>query len=132
MPAATGGAPVAIETAAATAAEPATAFAAVAVKAVAAASACFLCFERAVAGRAEPCRNCDPAREEDEKAICIYCTDPTDGACCCAEAMDKYGEVQCVFCEIYYNHGLAGDGWSEPCGSCNAAYIAEFNASKKR
>ncbi len=93
------------------------------------AEACFLCLERTLSGQEGPCRNCDP--QEEEKAICIYCTDPTDGACCCAEAMDKYGEVQCVHCEIYYNYALAGEGWSEPCGSCNETYIADFKAAKK-
>jgi hypothetical protein len=97
------------------------------------AAACFLCLERTITGKQGPCRNCDPEKEEgeDEKAICIYCTDPTDGACCCAEAMDKYTKVQCEFCEIYYNYALAGEGWSEPCVKCNEAYIADFKAAKK-
>ena len=93
-------------------------------------AACFLCLERQISGREGPCRNCDPEKEEDEK-VCIYCTDPTDGACCCAEAMDKYTKVQCEFCEIYYNYALAGEGWSEPCTKCNEAYIADFKANKK-
>jgi hypothetical protein len=95
-----------------------------------AAAACFLCLERTLSGKEGPCRNCDPD-EEDEKAICIYCTDPTDGACCCEEAMDKYTKVQCEFCEIHYNDALAGEGWKEPCAKCNETYIADFKAAKK-
>ena len=101
------------------------------VKKEAGAAACFLCLERQISGREGPCRNCDP-EEEDEKAVCIYCTDPTDGACCCQEAMDAYGKTQCEFCEIHYNDALAGEGWSEPCAKCNDAYIADFNAAKKK
>jgi hypothetical protein len=95
------------------------------------AEACFLCLERTLSGQEGPCRNCDPDRQEDEKAICIYCTDPTDGACCCEEAMDKYTKVQCEFCEIHYNDALAGEGWKEPCAKCNETYIADFKAAKK-
>ena len=96
-------------------------------------ASCFLCLERQISGQEGPCRNCSGERKEDEKAICIYCTDPTDGACCCEEAMDKYGKVQCEFCEIYYNYGLAGGGgrWKEPCDRCNETYIADFKAAKK-
>ena len=92
--------------------------------------ACFLCLERQISGLEGPCRNCDPDRQEDGE-VCIYCTDPTDGACCCAEAMDRYTKVQCEFCEIYYNYALAGEGWKEPCAKCNEAYIADFKAAKK-
>jgi hypothetical protein len=94
-----------------------------------AAKACFLCLERQISGKEGPCRNCDSQEDKNEKAVCIYCTDPTDGACCCQEAMDKYGKVQCELCEIYYNYALAGEGWSAPCDRCNEAYIADFKAA---
>jgi len=41
--------------------------------------------------------------------------------------MDKYGQVQCVFCERYYSLRFsAEEKWVVPCGECIEAYVKDY------
>ena len=58
---------------------------------------------------------------------CIYCCEETNGTCGCEEAMDAYGQVQCVFCDRYYSLRFsAEEKWVVPCGECVEAYVKDY------
>ena len=63
----------------------------------------------------------------NEEAFCIICTEYTDYTCGCTEAMNRYGCVQCVFCEIYFSASLSADvEWPKPCEQCHELYRADY------
>ena len=66
----------------------------------------------------------------NEEAFCIICTEYTDYTCGCTEAMNRYGCVQCVFCEIYFSASLSADvEWPKPCEQCHELYRADYAAA---
>ena len=66
----------------------------------------------------------------NEEAFCIICTEYTDYTCGCTEAMNRYGCVQCVFCEIYFSACQSADvEWPKPCEQCHELYRADYAAA---
>ena len=74
----------------------------------------------------------EEAGEENPYAlVCFYCSEPDDDNCRCREAMDAYGQTQCVFCSCDYRRQFVapmGMFWSVPCESCVPAYRADYAA----
>ena len=67
-----------------------------------------------------------------EEAFCIICTEYTGYTCGCTEAMNRYGCVQCVFCEIYFSACQSADvSWPKPCEQCHELYRADYAAATK-
>ena len=68
--------------------------------------------------------------EEDACAlVCFMCSEPNDDNCRCREAMDAYGQVECLSCSCDYRRQFVapmGTFWSEPCESCIPAYRADY------
>ena len=71
--------------------------------------------------------------QEDECSFCIICMEYTDYTCGCTEAMNRYGCVQCVFCEIYFSASLSADvSWPKPCEQCHELYRADYAKAKAK
>lgn len=76
----------------------------------------------------------DHQGEEEEDAcalVCFMCSEPNDDNCRCREAMDAYGQVECLSCSCDYRRKFVapmGTFWSEPCESCIPAYRADYAA----
>jgi hypothetical protein len=67
---------------------------------------------------------------EDECSFCIICMEYTDDTCGCTEAMNRYGCVQCVFCNIYFSDCVSADvSWPAPCEKCHELYRADYTAA---
>jgi hypothetical protein len=70
---------------------------------------------------------------EDECSFCIICTEYTDDTCGCTEAMNRYGCVQCVFCNIYFSDCVSADvSWPAPCEKCHEVYRADYAAAGQK
>ena len=71
--------------------------------------------------------------EEPPALVCFYCSEPNDDNCRCREAMDAYGQVECLSCFCDYKRQFRspmGKFWSEPCGCCLPAYRADYVAHR--
>ena len=75
----------------------------------------------------------DEKEEDPDALVCFYCGDPNDDNCRCREAMDAYGQVECLSCFCDYRRQFRspmGKFWSEPCGCCIPAYRADYVAHR--
>ena len=73
----------------------------------------------------------DAGCEDPCALVCFMCSKPNDDNCRCREAMDAYGQVECLSCFCDYRRQFRsprGAFWSEPCGCCIPAYRADYVA----